>query len=625
MIPKELRRTRAAFMAAVAAVLFSLVPTARAQDTIPRRAVDTIAPVTAAETAVAVRMPQREPVRPPASVQPRVLVPPAPAPAAQATASEPAAPVDTAALVVHNRTIMVFRAPLGATTSAERAVAAARRIDALIESRSIDSIGVRQISEGTLVLVGGRAVFTVTPGDADTLIGETPAFVAAAAAERLREALRAEVEQRSLLRLGKSIALAIIATLLFLLTLRVLQRVRAFLLGIIPAAADARAPAVAVRGFTLLTADQLLGFLRRLVEAVFWALGLFAAYLWLAYCLTRFPYSRPWGEALGSYLVSTVKELALAAVSGIPGIFTVVIILIVTRFIARLVRGFFLAVEGGEVKLEWVHPETANPTRRLITAMLWLFAIVVAYPYVPGSGSDVFKGVTVFVGLVISLGSSGLMSQAMSGLVLMYSRALKPGDYVRIGDVEGTVTMLSMLSTKIRSTKNEEITLPNAVVVATTTKNFSRLAETHGLELSTKITIGYDVPWRQVHAMLILAANRTQALLDEPPPRVLQTALSDFYVEYELRAVMPHPDQRNRVLTELHGHIIDVFNEYGVQIMSPNYEADPPEPIVIPRERWYAAPATQPVPAPPDRPEQGDGTSALVAGSVDGTAPRAPE
>ena len=505
----------------------------------------------------------------------------------------PAAIVDTAALTLHNRVVVVFRSSLGATSPAERASGAARRIEALIEGGVRDSVSTRAITEGTLVTVSGRPVFTVTSGDVDTLIGETTTIVAAAAAERLREALRAEVEQRSLSRLAQSIALAIIATLLFLFAIRLLRQVREFVVRHIPVAAAERAPSLAVRGFTLLTADQLLGFLRRTIDALAWALGLFAAYLWLAYCLTRFPYSRPWGEALGAYLITTMKTLALTAVSGVPGLFTVVIIMLVTRFLTRLVRGFFLAVEGGEVKLDWVHPETANPTRRLVTALLWLFAIVVAYPYVPGSGSDVFKGVSVFVGLMISLGSSGLMSQAMSGLVIMYSRALKPGDYVRIGDTEGTVSALGMLSTKIQSTKNEEITLPNAVIVGTTTKNYSRLSATHGLSLSTTVTIGYDTPWRQVHAMLVMAAKRTPGLRHDPMPRVLQTALSDWYIEYELRAVTDDPPRRGPILSALHGNIVDVFNEYGVQIMSPNYESDPPQPLVVPRERWYAAPASQ--------------------------------
>jgi small-conductance mechanosensitive channel len=248
-------------------------------------------------------------------------------------------------------------------------------------------------------------------------------------------------------------------------------------------------------------------------------------------------------------------------------------------------------VESRTVETPWVHPETANPTRRLAVALLWLFALVVAYPYLPGSGSDVFKGVSVFAGLVLSLGSSGVMNQAMSGLVLMYSRALKPGDYVLIGDTEGTVSELGMLSTKIHTTKGELVTLPNAVVAGTKVINYSRQASMNGPLLHTAVTIGYDTPWRQVHGLLLMAADRTAGLRHEPRPFVLQTALSDFYVEYQLNVPLADPPRRRAVLSALHAEIVDVFNEYGVQITSPHYVADPPAPIIVPVARWQAPPA----------------------------------
>ncbi|CAN5337585.1 hypothetical protein BH23GEM2_BH23GEM2_06600 [soil metagenome] len=217
-----------------------------------------------------------------------------------------------------------------------------------------------------------------------------------------------------------------------------------------------------------------------------------------------------------------------------------------------------------------------------------------AYPYIPGSGTDVFKGVSVFVGVVISLGSTGIVNQAMSGLVLMYSRALKPGDYVRVGETEGTVTKLAMLSTKIETTKHEEMTIPNAVMVANGIRNFTRLSEGGGLIVHTDVTIGYDVPWRQVEALLLLAADRTPKLAKSPPPFVLKRELADFYVDYELNAYLSTPEQRIQVLSALHAQIFDAFNEYGVQILSPHYRVDPAEPAVVPRERWFAAPAREP-------------------------------
>jgi small-conductance mechanosensitive channel len=515
-------------------------------------------------------------------------------PAAQAAPPPPAQQAprrDTAALLVHNQPVAVFRAPLGALTPIERVEAATRRLRALVDANTIEGIATRTIPEGVLVTVAGRGVFTLTPADVDTLIGEEFPAVVARSVSRLQAALAAEREERSLPHLARGIGVSLLATVLFVIALRLLRWARRRASLKLVAHAPERLPAFRIRGFTIFSAESALTLLRRLVDIAAWGAGLFAAYLWLAFVLTRFTYSRPWGEALGGYLTSTISSLALGAIGAIPGIFTVVIILVATRWLARVVSAFFDAVELGTVQVPWPHPETASATKRIVMVLLWLFAIVVAYPYLPGSGSDVFKGVSVFAGLVISLGSSGIVNQAMSGLVLMYSRALKPGDYVRIGEVEGTVTVLGMLSTKVRTTKREEVTLPNAVVVGASVKNYSRGPTDTGLLLFTSVTIGYDTPWRQVEGMLLLAASRTEGLLREPRPFVLKTALSDFYVEYQLNAVVEEPAQRIPVLDKLHANIIDAFNEYGVQITSPHYETDLARPAVVPRERWFAPPA----------------------------------
>jgi small-conductance mechanosensitive channel len=243
------------------------------------------------------------------------------------------------------------------------------------------------------------------------------------------------------------------------------------------------------------------------------------------------------------------------------------------------------------VSVPGLYAETAQPTRRIVTVILWLFSLVMMYPYLPGSDSDAFKGVSVFVGLLLSIGSAGTVNQAVSGLMLMYARALRVGDYVQIGETEGTVVTLGMFSTRIRTPKGEIVSLPNAVIVGTTTKNYSREEETGGVILATTVTIGYNAPWRQVHAMLIEAAARTEGLMKDPPPRVLQRSLSDFYVEYMLGARIAEPHKRIAVLDTLHRNIQDVFNEYGVQILSPHYEADPAEKVWVPQDKWYEAPA----------------------------------
>jgi len=313
--------------------------------------------------------------------------------------------------------------------------------------------------------------------------------------------------------------------------------------------------------------------------------------VWLTFTLRRFPFTRPWGEALRGYLIAGAKSVLLAVVQALPDLLVVGLIVLVTRFILRILVLFFAAIEAGTLDVPEGVRETARPTRHLLTALIWLLAVVMAYPYLPGSDSDAFKGVSVFVGLMVSLGASGVVGQMLSGLVILYSRALRPGDYVRIGEHEGVVLNVGVLSTKIRTNRREEINIPNALLVSTASKNFTRLARGEGVILHTTVTIGYSEPWRQVHMLLRLAAERTPALRREPPPFVLQTALSDFYVEYQLNAYTEKPELRVPTLAALHANIQDVFNEYGVQIMSPHYEADPEDKKWVPRERWHEPPA----------------------------------
>ena len=211
----------------------------------------------------------------------------------------------------------------------------------------------------------------------------------------------------------------------------------------------------------------------------------------------------------------------------------------------------------------------------------------------PGSQSEAFKGVSVFLGLMLTFGSSGLVNQIMSGFMITYSRALRVGDFVRDRRRRGNghASRRAVHEDQNRSV-GREVTLPNAVVVGQTTTDYSRLGETHGVFTPTSVTIGYNTPWRQVQALLLLAADRTEGLRRTPKPLVLQASLDDFYVKYTLLVGLE--DQQSRLLTlhALHAHIQDLFNEYGVQIMSPNYVLDPAAPKVVAKEDWFAAPAS---------------------------------
>lgn len=312
---------------------------------------------------------------------------------------------------------------------------------------------------------------------------------------------------------------------------------------------------------------------------------------WVAFSLNRFPYTRPWGVGLRSFLFYTVSSLALGALRAAPGLLTVAVVFVAARFTARLLTAFFDWVERGGIETFWLSADTAKATRRIAITLIWIFAVIAAYPYLPGADTEAFKGVSVFVGLMVSLGGVGFVNQIMSGLVVVYSRTLKAGDYVRVGDKEGVVREVGALTTKIVTLTREEVTVPNAVVVGSSVTNYSRLGGEKGAVVQTTVTIGYDTPWRQVHALLMRAADRTPGVRKEPEPFVLQRGLSDFYVEYQLLAHIDRVENRIRVLSDLHSAIQDAFNEFGVQIMSPHFRDQPAEKLTVPESRWNAPPA----------------------------------
>lgn len=328
--------------------------------------------------------------------------------------------------------------------------------------------------------------------------------------------------------------------------------------------------------------------LTRLITA---AAVLLFIYWWSVFLLNQFSATASWSEQLRLFLFSMFIEFGGGALRALPELFTVVVILLIARWGSRLVNALFNEVESGRLTFSWLERETARTTQTLVLVAIWLFALVVAYPYIPGSNTEAFKGVSVLVGLMITLGSTGLINQIISGLFVIYSRSVRPGDYVRIGDTEGQVIDVGFLATKLMTPRQEEITLPHSVLVGTGTTNYSRLAEEQGVVVTISVTIGYDVPWRQVHALLLLGAARTRGIRSAPAPRVLQRELSDFSVQYHLVAHLREGEKRGEVMSELHAQIQDAFNEFGAQIMSPHFESQPEKKIVVPRAEWHAAPA----------------------------------
>ena len=497
-------------------------------------------------------------------------------------------------LVYSNRPITEFRASLLARPPAERAAAAVTLLDTIVVAGHTGPVVAHRIEGVMVVAVGTQNVFVLLPADVDELAGETLEQKTAVAVSRLQTAIDEQVELRMPRRLALSAAQSLLVTMVLMALLWTIRRGHRALATWLPEGAERRLQRLSVGDLQLVRATRASDFLRRLVTMAVVLFGLALVYSWLTFVLTRFPYTRPWGESLKGLLIAELAAIGLAIVRSVPDLFTVAVIFVIIRFVIQFARRLFDAAAQERVKLPGVHPETAQPTRRLVSALLWLFALALSYPYLPGSDSDAFKGMSVFLGLLISLGSSGIVNQAMSGLTITYSRAVRIGDYVKIGNVEGTVTHLGSLSTKIETDQYEDVTIPNAVVVSNLITNYSRIAHGEGVLVPVSVTIGYDVPWRQVHAMLLRAAERTKGVQGNPAPVLRQTDLRDFYVEYTLLVCLEQPSLRATTLGALRANIQDVFNEFGVQIMSPNYLADPHTPKLVPREKWYAAPASPP-------------------------------
>jgi small-conductance mechanosensitive channel len=499
---------------------------------------------------------------------------------------------ESAELIVANRRITTLRAAVFGGSPADRVAAVTDVLEAQVQRGGPLDVSARPIPEGFAIQVDGHFVFRILNGDANQEAGETAAMAADAAVRNLQLALDEIRESRDSSAMLKATGYTILATLVLAVLLWLIRRGYALVSRRIRAFAEQRSEKLAPNWTRhVVSRSGIADLVVVPLNLMAWAAALLLVYEWAALVLEFFPYTRPWGEGLFQNLLGALGHFGRGILNAVPGLLFVALIFVVTRYIVRIVRAFFDGVQAGRIDVGWIDETTARPTGQLLIAIIWLFALVAAYPYIPGSDSEAFKGIGVFVGLMLSIGASGVVNQAVSGLMLMYTKALRPGEFVQVGDTEGTVMSVGFLTTRIETLRNVEVTLPNAYLVGNVTRNFSRLAANGGMRLTTSVTIGYDTPWRQVHAMLQMAAERTLRIAKDPPPRVLQTALQDFYVEYTLVACIADPKLKINVLNELHAHIQDVFNEYGVQIMSPNYEADPADRKFVPKERWFEAPA----------------------------------
>lgn len=380
-------------------------------------------------------------------------------------------------------------------------------------------------------------------------------------------------EEHSLWQLGKRILYFVLVLagqyLLFWLTGWLFRKLKVRIQKL----KDTRLKPISIQNYELLDTQRQVNLLIFLSNLLRYVIMLLQLLITVPLLFAIFPQTKGLAYQIFSYIWNPIKNILVGIVDYIPNLFAILIICFAVKYLVRLVHYLSREVEAGRLKFGGFYPDWAMPTYHIIRFLLYAFMIAMIYPYLPGAKNGVFQGISVFVGLIISLGSSTVIGNVIAGLVITYMRPFKLGDRIQLNDTTGNVIEKTPLVTRIKTPKNEVVTIPNSFIMSSHTVNYSASAREYGLIIHSEVTIGYDVPWRQVHQLLIEAALNTPGVIDDPRPFVLETSLSDWYPVYQINAYIREADKLAQIYSDLHQNIQDRFNEAGVEIMSPHYMA----------------------------------------------------
>ena len=499
-----------------------------------------------------------------------------------------------APVIIDGETIMLLR---GVTSfpAEQRAAAVRDRIIALAKDESFEVAGLSlvELEDRSEIRVGGEMLLRIHDADAALENLERP-LLAQVYLQKIKQAIEEYREVRSGPVLLQGAVYALGATGLLILLLWGARRLFRWLVRWSEENVQQSVEQLASKSHHLIQAGPvwtIIAGLLRLLRTVVYVLII---YSYLNSVLGLFPWSRPFAKALFELILDPLASLWFGFLDALPSLAFLVVLWFVVRYLLKLIRAFFLGVERKRITIDGFDPDWSAPTYKLVRVAVIAFALAIAYPYIPGSDSMAFKGVSVFAGVLLSLGSSSFIANSIAGLSMTYRAAFREGDRIKVGDVVGQVEEIKLMVTRVRTPKNEQVIIPNSNILNDNVVNYSHMARKDGIILHTVVGIGYDTPWRQVEALLLLAAQRTKGLKKNPSPFVLQQGLGDFAVNYELNAYTDQEHKMPALYSALHQNIQDVFNEHGVQIMSPSYEADPDTPKIVPPEKWYEAPAKKP-------------------------------
>jgi len=471
-------------------------------------------------------------------------------------------------------TLFLIYSRLGSFSAVERATAISTRLETISKNWKFESDNLSILEAETTLDVVFDGIILVGISENDAIwMNSTKEELAIRLKKKFEEELNAYARQWNIVVILKEIGLAALVILVLVFAIKYINKLFKWTKKKIEDQEGKLIKGIHFNNFTLFDSKQQIKLLVRSNRFLNWFINLLLVYISLPLLFGIFPWTKNLATTLVDYVLGPLKRIALAIWNYMPNLFTIAVIVVVFYYVLRGIKFLKVEIEKGNLQIPGFYPEWAGSTFQIVRLITLSFMVVVIFPYLPGSESPVFRGVSVFLGFLFTFGSAGSLSNIIAGLVLTYMRLFSIGDRVKIGEIVGDVIEKSLLVTRIRTTKNEIVSIPNSTVMNSHTVNYSSDASVNGLILRTTVTIGYDVPWKKVHEALIEAANRTALLLKEPKAFVLQTSLDDFYVSYQLNASTDSPNKQASIYSDLHQNIQDSFNEAGIEILSPHYRA----------------------------------------------------
>ncbi len=471
-------------------------------------------------------------------------------------------------------TLFVIYSKQGSFSPKDRAEALTGRIKDLADVLvfSADSLKLVE-AENTIDLVYGEdIIMSVSENDA-LWENETKQEAAKKYKAIISNAVINYRSETSFATLAKEIGLALLIILIIVVLIFYIGKLFAYSSKKIRGEEGRRINGIKIKSYVLFDSKQQVNAFLWVNNILKWFVILLSVYVALPILFGIFPWTKDFAEVLFGYILKPVQRIFAGLWNYLPNLITIIVVIIFFRYVLKGIHFLKTEIERGNLHLNGFYPDWANPTYQIIRILIYAFMMVVIFPYLPGSDSEIFKGVTVFLGFLFTFGSAGSLSNIVSGLILTYMRLFRIGDRVKFGDVVGDVIEKSLLVTRIRTIKNEIISIPNSTIMNSHTINYSSDAPVNGLIVHTTVTIGYDVPWRDMHKVLIEAAMKTKLILRKPEPFVLQTSLDDFYVSYQINGYIKEPNKQAVIYSDLHQNIQDVCNEHGIEILSPHYRA----------------------------------------------------